>query len=171
MTMYDYIKKIIDSLPEDMIGKKHTAASEHLFRTDEEAIKLSKDMKELSHKIIAQVLWIGKRGRPILQLGTAFMCTRVATPDEHDYKKLQHPLMYLQTTSFLLLILKAEGKGASLYIDGAHAVHADMKGCTGVYTTMGTGAAYASSTKSKINAVSSTETEAISVGENVSKHL
>ena len=53
-----------------MIGNKHTAAPEHLFRTDEESSKLSKDMEELVHKIIAQVLWIvGKRGRSELQLG------------------------------------------------------------------------------------------------------
>ena len=38
ITIYDYIKKLIDSLPEDMIDNKHTAVPEHLFRTDEEAI-------------------------------------------------------------------------------------------------------------------------------------
>lgn len=55
--MYDYyIKKLIDSLPEDMIGIKHTAPPEHLFRTDEELSKLSKDMSELFHNITAQVL-------------------------------------------------------------------------------------------------------------------
>ena len=66
ITMYDYIKKLIASLPGDMIGSKHTAAPEHLFRTDEEAIKLSKEMIELFHKITAQVLWMGKRARPDL---------------------------------------------------------------------------------------------------------
>ena len=95
----------------------------------------------------------------------------MATPDEHGYKKLQYHLMYLQTTSFLPLILKADGKGISFYIDGAHTMQADMKGRAGVYTTMGTGAVYASSTKSKINTVSSTETEVISVGEKLPKHL
>ena len=173
ITMYDYIKKLIDSFPEDMIGSKHTAAPEHLFRTDEEAIKLLKDTEELFHKITAQVLlWIvGKRRRPDLQLGTSFLCTRVAASDEQDYKKLHHHLIYLQITAFLPLILKVDGKGISLYIDRAHGVHADMKGHVGVYTTMGTGAVYASSTKSKINTVSSIETEVISVGEKLPKHL
>ena len=86
--MYDYNKKLIDSLLADMIGSKHTAAPEHIFRTDEEVIKLSKDMEELFHKTTAQVLWICKGARPELQLGTAFLCTRVATPNEHDCKKL-----------------------------------------------------------------------------------
>ena len=48
ITMYDYIKKVIDSLPEDMIGNKHTAAPEYLFRTDEEATKLSKNTEKKS---------------------------------------------------------------------------------------------------------------------------
>ena len=89
-TMYDYIKKLIDSLSECMIGSKHTVAPEHLFRTDVEAIELSKDMEELFHKITAHILWIGKRGKPDLpvKLRTYFICTRVATPDEHGYKKL-----------------------------------------------------------------------------------
>ena len=79
--------------------------------------------------------------------------------------------MYLQTTAFLPLVLKADRKGTSLYIDGAHTVHADMKGHDGVYTTMEIGAVYSSSTNSKIITVSSTETEVISVGEMLPKHL
>ena len=73
--------------------------------------------------------------------------------------------MYLQTTAFLPIILKADGKGTSLYIDGAHAVHADMKGHAGVYVNFGKGTpVYAASTKNKLNTVSSTETEVVSVG-------
>ena len=37
-------------------------------------------------------------------------------------------MMYLQATTFLPLILKADRKGTSLYIDGAHAVHVNVKG-------------------------------------------
>ena len=51
--MHDYIKKLIDSLSEDMIGSKHTAAPEYTLRTDEEAIKLSKDTEKNFHKITA----------------------------------------------------------------------------------------------------------------------
>ena len=60
ITMYDYIKKLIDWLPEDMIGS--ILQYQNIFRTDDKAIKLSKDMVELFHQITAQVLWIGKRG-------------------------------------------------------------------------------------------------------------
>ena len=47
----------------------------------------------------------------------------------------------------------------------------DIKGHDGAYVAMGTGAVYASSTKSKINTVNSTETEVISVGEKLPKNL
>ena len=81
-------------------------------------------------------------------------------------------MMYLQSTSFIPLILKIDMKGTSFNIDGAHDVHGDMKGHGGAYVTMmGTGAVYASYTKSKINTVSSTETKIIPVGEKLPKHL
>ena len=54
--MYDCIKKLINSLPEDTLGSKHTAAPEYLFQTDnEQPIKLSTEMSDLFHKITAQI--------------------------------------------------------------------------------------------------------------------
>ena len=83
------------------------------------------------------------RGRPPdLQLGTAFLGKRVKHPDKNDYKKLvQHRMKYLQKTAHLpLVVLCADGKGTSLYINGAHTLHADMKGHGGLYVTMGSDA-------------------------------
>ena len=66
--MYDYIKKLINLLSEDMQGNKYTAASEYLFwADDEEATKLSTELSYLFHKVTAQVLWVSKSGRPDLQ--------------------------------------------------------------------------------------------------------
>ena len=49
ITMDDYIKKLIDSLPlEDTKGCKHTFTPKHLFETnDEEVIELLKEMRDL----------------------------------------------------------------------------------------------------------------------------
>ena len=63
-----------------MIGNKHTAAPEHLFRNDEELSKLSKNTSDLFHKITAQEILIGKRGRLDLQIGTTFLYSRVVVP-------------------------------------------------------------------------------------------
>ena len=85
--MYDFIKNMIDKLPEDMIGNKPTPAPEYLFKTDDpDAILLSKAKSEEFHHITAKTLYLGKRGHPNLQLATAFLCTRVKAPDEYDYK-------------------------------------------------------------------------------------
>jgi hypothetical protein len=49
------------------------------------------------------------------------------------------------------------------WIDASFATHADMKSHTGVMLTLGKGAAYAASTKQKLNTKSSTESEVVGV--------
>ena len=80
-------------------------------------------------------------------------------------------MMYLQATLFPPLILEANDKGTSLYIDGKCDVHADIKGLDGIYVAMGTGAVCAYSTKNKINTISLTETEVIPVSKKIPRHL
>ena len=48
---------------------------------------------------------------------------------------------------------------------GSHAVHMDMKEHAGMYVTKGIGAIILSAGKTKLNTVSSTETEVVAVGE------
>jgi len=55
-----------------------------------------------------------------------------------------------QATAHLPLIMRADSTGSAIYIDGAHEVHADIKGHTGVMATDGVGASYTSSTKNKL---------------------
>lgn len=171
ITMYDYIKKMLNELPEKMKGEKATAAPLHLFKIDDDGPKLDKEDKELFHHVTAKCLYLGKRARPDLQTATSFGCTRVKDPDVHDMKKLIHKVKYIRATAWMPLILRSDGKGTRIYIDGAHAVHKDMKGHAGVMVTEGQGAIYASSTKNKLNTTSSTETEIVSVGEKLPKHI
>ena len=172
ISMYDYVKKLINKLPPDMIGKKSTAAPEYLFRTDDANSKLlRKDQREMFHTLTATTLYLSQRGRPDLQLAVAFLCTRVKSPDEHDWKKLSHLMKYLQSTAHLPLVLRTNGQGSTIYMDGAHAVHSDMKSHGGVFATEGKGAMISSSTKLRLNTLSSTETELITVGEKISKSV
>ena len=170
ITMYDFLKKLFDKLPNDMIGFKRTAAPEYLFKTDDEhATKLKKNIAELFHTIVATVLYLSLRNRADIQLAVGFLCTRVKSPDEHDYKKLTHLMMYLQATAWMPLILSTDKNGSTIYFDGAHAVHPDMKGHGGLFVTEGLGAMYSQSTKLKLNTISSTETELVTVGEKLPK--
>ena len=143
VTMYDYIMKLIAKLPKDMIGERATAAPEYLFKTsDGGAVLLSQEEAEFFHSIVATTLYLSQRTRVDLQLAVGFLCTRVKKPDEHDQKKLTHLMKYIQRTAHLPLILRSNGNGTVIYIDGAHSVHADMKGHAGVYATEGSGAMY-----------------------------
>ena len=40
ITMYDYLSKLIEGLPEDMIGYKKTPAADYLFKTTDCCLKL-----------------------------------------------------------------------------------------------------------------------------------
>ena len=101
-----------------------------------------------------------------MQLATGFHCTRVKAPDVHDYNKLKHMLGYMWKTRYLPLIIEIDEKGdVYIYIDGAHAVHDDGKGHSGLYITMGRGGLINQSKKLGIVTISSTETEIVSTGE------
>ena len=76
-------------------------------------------------------------------------------------------MIYLQSKKFLPLILKADGKGISLYIDRAHTIYAYMRGMQ----------EYIPQWEQELcmylvqPRVRSTETEVISVGKKLPKHL
>ena len=58
LNMYDMIQKVINNLPDNMIGKKNTAAPSYLFDTsnDDECPRLNKEHKDTFHTINAHGL-------------------------------------------------------------------------------------------------------------------
>ena len=81
-----------------------------------------------------------------------------------DYKKLSRVIRYLRGTQELHLILSAVSLNEIYWsIDGSYGSHTDMRGHTGACCTLGKGAVYTASTKQKLNAISSTETELIAL--------
>ena len=81
-----------------------------------------------------------------------------------DYKKLSRVIRYLRGTRELHLILSAVSLNEIYWsIDGSYGSHTDMRGHTGACCTLGKGAVYTASTKQKLNAISSTETELIAL--------
>jgi hypothetical protein len=85
-----------------------------------------------------------QRARPDVQTATSFLCTRVKEADTDDYKKLARVMQYLRATKYLPpLILGTDDSGNIYwYQNGAHAVHHDMRGHTGLMMTFGQGAVY-----------------------------
>ena len=166
--MEEYLKEIIKDLPEDMNGTATTPAADHLFKVREHATKLDPEKAEMFHRVVAQLLFVAQRGRPDLRTAVSFLTKRVQSPDEDDYKKLARTIKYIRRTLFLRLTVEANCLDQNhWFIDGAFAVHPDMKSHTGAYMTFGKGMVDGSAKTQKINTTSSTEAEVVAVYENM----
>jgi hypothetical protein len=165
ITMFDYIKKMLNDLPPDMDGIAVTPAANHLFDVDISGkVPLDEPNAILFHHLVAKLLFLCKRARPDIQTAVAFLSTRVKSPDGHDYRKLARVMRYLRATMDLPLTLEASHISTiKWWVDGAFAVHPDMRSHTGVVMSLGKGAVYASSLKQKLNTKSSTEAELVGV--------
>ena len=109
--MKDYIRKMLDDFKykSELKGVKRvsTPAAEHLFAVNPNGNKLDNDKKEEFHTMVAKALFLCKRSRPDLQPTVPFLCTRVQSPDQDDWKKLLRMLKYLEQTVEDELILGA----------------------------------------------------------------
>jgi hypothetical protein len=156
--MDDYVDNLLEGLPEDMDGNASTPAAEHLFKVDENAVKLNVEAAETFHSIVAKSLFLCKRARPDIQTPVAFLCTRVTKPDVDNYKKLKRMMCYLRNTKSLCLTLEAENlRVIKWWVDASFAVHEDMRSHTGATMTLGKGSISSASTQQKLTTKSSTE--------------
>ena len=172
-TMYDYLRRMFEELPTEMVGTSELPALAHLFQTnDEDPVLLGRGQAEEFHHLTAKLLFLSKRARPDISTAVAFLCTRVRRPDMDDRKKLGKVMMYLQGTAGLPLIIGVDDtSNVRWYIDGSFTVHNDMRGHTGISMTMGKGSVYSSSRKQKLNSKSSSETEVIGVDDGMNQVL
>jgi hypothetical protein len=164
--MVEYIMRMLENLPEDMDGIAATPAAKHLFEVNENPDLLTEERAQFFHHNVAKLLFLCKRARPDTQTAVAFMSTRVKTPDQDDYKKLARTMRYLRSTVDLPLTLEADDLTTiKWWVDGAFAVHPDMKSHTGGTMTLGQGSVYSASTRQKLNTKSSTETEVVATAD------
>ena len=166
--MFDYIDNMIKELPEGWLdGLAATPAANHLFEVNDEAAKLSETESLLYHHNTAKLLYLSKRARPDIQTSVAFMCTRVTQPDVDDLKKLQRVLRYIQLTRYLPLTLEADGDFHIIkwWVDASYGTHPDMKSHTDATMSLGKGSVYSTSTRQKLNTISSTEAELVGMAD------
>jgi len=78
-----------------MNGAVKTPAASHLFNVDKDSKKLQEDKAQLFHHLVAKLMYQSHRTRQDIQTAVAFLCTRVQSPDENDYKKLSSVMQYL----------------------------------------------------------------------------
>jgi hypothetical protein len=164
ITMFDYIKSVLEEVPKDMLGEAATPAANYLFDVSENPTKLEAERADQFHRMVMQLMYLSQRARPDLRTAVSFLCKRTSSPDTDDWKKLARTMKYLQITQDLPWRLSSDGTGrVRWWIDAAYGVHADMKGHTGGTMSMGKGSIYSTSGAQKIVTRSSTECEVVGV--------
>jgi hypothetical protein len=162
--MLDYVMKMLTDLPAEMDGEAATPAANHLFDVDEDSPRVCEEKAQFFHTYVAKALFLCKRARPDLQTTVAFLCTRVKSCNEDDYKKLTRMLQFIRATKDDFLTLSANSlHNVRWWVDASYAVHPDMKSHTGGAMSLGTGVIYGTSKRQKLNTKSSTESEIVGV--------
>ena len=170
VNMTDYIGTILADFPEEITGTRTTPAADHLFdvRDEADARPLPEEQAREFHHAVAHLLFLSARAWRDIQPVTAFLTTRVKSPDEDDWGKLKRLLQYLRSTIHMPLILSADSMMMPRWwVDAAYAVHHDCKGHTGAGMSLGRGMAMSYSWKQKINTKSLTEAEIVGVDDSL----
>ena len=98
VTMMEYIKNIIKDFPKEIVGTKTSPAADHLFTVRDPSLAkvLPEEQAMAFHRTTAQLLFLSARARRDIQPATAFLTTRVRSPDEDNWDKVKRVLNYLK---------------------------------------------------------------------------
>jgi hypothetical protein len=162
--MTKYVTNLISQVPADMSGLANTPSLSHLLQVNcQNPTLLDKNTAELFHTLNAKLLYLSKHGRPDILLPVSFLCSRVKSPDQDDYRKLTHVVKYLRKSINLPLTLECDNPlNVEWWVDASYACHCNMRSQSGGLASR-KGAFYATSLKQKLNTRSSTEAELVAV--------
>ena len=98
VSMIKYLYKVIEEFPEVLQGTKASSARYHLFtvRKDGKRKLLPEEQARQFHRTVAQLLFLCKRACPDIEPLILSFRIRLKEPDEDDWGKLKHGLMYLK---------------------------------------------------------------------------
>jgi hypothetical protein len=163
---------MIEEFPDKLSGEIKTPWNENLLKVDPNSKHLKTKQAKVFHTFVMKGMFLCKRGLQDIQPAIAFMATRVAEPNEGNWKKLVNMMNYLKATEHDVPCMSANDTGTiKWHVDAAFAIHKDMKSHTGVTMTLGSGTICSISTKQKVNTRSSTEAELVGFDDDVSKIL
>ena len=91
INMVEYIKNIITDFREEIIATQTSPVAEHLFTvwSDAKAKPLPEEQAMAFHHATAQLLFLSARARHDILPATAFLMTRVNSPDEDNWGKVK----------------------------------------------------------------------------------
>jgi hypothetical protein len=172
IVMKDYIKQMLDEIPDDMDSEAATPASAHLFTVSNKTELLDAPTSELFHHHTAKLLLLSRRARPDIQTAVTFLTRRVKAPDKDDYKKIRCTMRYLRGSVDLLLTLEVDDVHAvKWWADASYGIHQDMKSHTGATMSLGKGSIYSASKTQRLNTKISTEAELVGVDDAMAQVL
>ena len=121
------IRETILAFGEDVCTNVSSPASRHLMQVNETGQLLSPTKAEAYHSLVAKLLYLEKRARPDIEPTVAFLCTRVSSPDEDNWKKLCRVMCYLnQTVDNVRILGCSDLNSLFTWVDAAYVVHSNM---------------------------------------------
>ena len=70
----------------------------------------------------------------------AFLCTRVRSPNEDDYKKLVRVIQYIRNTQHMTLTIEPKPNNDQMcWVNISYAINPDMNSHTGIFMSIGKG--------------------------------
>jgi hypothetical protein len=96
INMTQYISKVIDAFPKEIVGKAATPAGDQLFKVREDGQKLNEEQADAFHHTVYQQLFAANQVRCDIQMAVSFLTTCVQEPDKDDWGKLKRILKYLK---------------------------------------------------------------------------
>ena len=117
------------------------------------------------------IMFLAQRTRPDALLTASYLSSRVSTCNTKDEEDLEHCARYLNSTKQLGIIVKASSLQLEATIDASYAIHPNAKGHTGVIISFENcgGVTFVKSSKQKLVARSSTESELIALHDGVAQ--
>ena len=98
ISMIDYVKGLMQDLPDDMKSLAMTPSVYHLFDFNSDAKKFIPEYMMFFHIQIARLMLLSKRDVPDIQTAVVFLFKMVKGPDVDYYNKLSHVMKYLSDT-------------------------------------------------------------------------
>ena len=113
--------------------------------------------------LVMSLLYLARITRPDILFAVTYLASKSAFPTLGDFLKLKRILRYLAGSMSKAMRMFGTAILLKLFADASHGLHVDGKGHSGLTIFMGNSAVYNKSTKQKCVALSSTESEIISL--------
>ena len=128
----------------------HLWQPRNVFEVREDSKQLIEKKRELFHLVVANILFIMKSSRPVLEMAVSFLTSRVSKSDIEHWKidkDIEFCLLHTQRNFFLATNIDK----IFTWVDASYALHHDMKIQTGGVVSIGLGVTHCILSKQKLN--------------------